>query len=113
MSVNRYDYIVYGWKLESIKDSKGEEIDRWDEKLLPMIEGHEGEEFTLIFDQMSNEYVVFGLLVSNENDDSCGWEFVDLKIEQFNPLEIKGKFQELFGYIPEQEPKLFIFSHFS
>ena len=113
MSVNRQDYIVYGWKFDSIKDSNNKDIDIWDDKYLPFREGWEGEEFTLVASQMTSDYMVFGLLISNKNEDSCGWEFVELKFDNLNAEKVKNKFKELFGHIPFKEPSLFIFSDFS
>lgn len=112
MSVDRKDYIVYGWKLDSIKDSDGEEIDCYDEKYEQYSCGVEGEEFTLVEDGMSGEYIVFGKLISSKNEDSCGWEFVELKFDNLDAEKVKDKFKELFGNLPSQEPRLFIFSHF-
>ena len=113
MSVDRKDYIVYGWRFDSIKDSTGKKIDVWDDKYKPYIEGWENEEFTLIYDGMCGQYTVFGLLILDKNDDSCGWEFVKLEFNNLDSDKVKNKFKELFGYTPEQEPELFIFSHFS
>lgn len=113
MSVDRQDYIVYGWKFDSIKDSTGEEIDVWDDKYEQYFHGVEGEEFTLVNDPMLDRFMVFGLLISNKNDDSNGWEYVRLEFKNLDSDKVKNKFKELFGYIPEQEPELFIFSHFS
>ena len=113
MSVDRSDYIIYGWKLPyELKDTKGENIDLWDDKFLPMIEGHPGEKFTLIIDGMCGKYNAFGLSVAQSNED---WEFEKLNFEDISSKkeQVKNKYKELFGTEIEEDPYLFIFSHFS
>lgn len=114
MSVDRTDYIVYGWKLPyDLKDSKGNEIDFWDDKFLPMIEGHKNEKFSIVIDGMCNDYVVFGITVATAGE--VGWDFFKLKI--LNVLryldELKDKYREIFDVEGEvADPYLFIFTHF-
>lgn len=113
MSVDRSDYIVYGWKLPyEIKNSKGEEIDLWDDKFLPMIEGHQGEKFTIIRDGMCGNYNAFGLYVAHSDEK---WNFNNLTFFDIesNKEQVKNKYKELFDSEIDEEPYLFIFSHFS
>jgi len=50
MGLSRTDYIVYGWKLPlNMTDKDGNEINFWDDKFLPYIEGHKGEEYDLYY----------------------------------------------------------------
>jgi len=111
MSVDRTDYIVYGWKLPfDIKNEKNEIIDLWDDKYRSMIEGHPGEEFTIIRDGMCAEYTVFGLSIDQTYDE---WDFVELDIKKYDPKKLKNKYKEMFDNDCKTEPYLFIFSHFS
>lgn len=116
MSVDRTDYIVYGWKLPYQIKNKNGVIDLWDDKYLPMMKGHKGEEYTIISDGMSGGYTVFGKLIISGGDKYEGWEFNDLSIDKLDANSVKAKYLELFelddiGGIGE--PTLFIFSHFS
>lgn len=116
MSVDRIDYIVYGYKLPYKLESKTGEIDIYDDKFLPMVEGHKGEEFTLISDGMYGDYNVFGLLISDDQANEWeGWNFTQLDFKNLDPEKVKQKYRELFDPIDEiiPEPTLFIFSHFS
>jgi hypothetical protein len=114
MSAYRSDHIVYGWKLPfDIKDGNGKSIDLWNDKFLPVIEGHEGEEFTLISDYMCGEYAVFGLGVKSCRDNEKGWGFEDLCFQDFDENKVIQKFRELFEIEPVEKPRLFIFSNYS
>lgn len=116
MGINRSDYIIYGWKLPfDIQNDKGKKIDLWDDKFLPMIEGHKGEEYVIIRDGMMGGYTVFGLEIANDGGSDEGWEFLNLSIlngDVFKPSLIE-KYIEMFDHKPKTDPKLFIFSHFS
>jgi hypothetical protein len=114
MGIDRTDYIVYGWKLPyDLKDSKGDKIDFWDDKYLPMIEGHENEKYSIIIDGMSGEYVVFGIIIA-QADESCGWNFVKLNQKQMIPDSLNFRYREVIDeHGPAVDPHLFIFSHFS
>jgi len=114
MSVNRTDYIVFGWKLPyELKNSKGERINFYDDdKYLPMIEGHPNEPYSLIIDGMSGDYIVFGKIIAEADDDE-GWGFNYLTNLIQDPYELISKYHEVFdvkGIIAH--PHLFIFSHF-
>lgn len=115
MSAYRTDHIVYGWKLPyDIKNSNGESIDLWNDKFLPMIEGHKGEKLTLIRDDMAGEYTVFGIRFKDCNSDE-GWDCEILE-PCFNGVDALGliiKFRELFDREPEGNPALLIFSHWA
>jgi len=113
MSVDRTDYIVYGWKLPyEMKNSKGEKIDFWDDKYLSMIEGHPDEIYSLIIDGMMGEYIVFGIVIK-QDEDGNGWNFIHLKNPMFDPNELKESYREVFDVEGEvADPYLFIFSHY-
>lgn len=113
MSVDRTDFIVYGWKLPYKLKNENGEIDLWADKFLPFIEGHKGVEYTLISDGMSGEYNVFGKLIAHATDDGNGWGFKNLDFTATNSEEVKSKYKELFEIdTSPSEPYLFIFSHF-
>lgn len=115
MGVDRTDYIVYGYKLPYRIENKNEEIDLWDEKFLPMIEGHQGEEFTIVRDVVLEKYVVFGKLIERCEGGYVGWDFVHLDIDQLDAEKVKSKYREVFELEEDEsiaEPHLFIFSHF-
>ena len=111
MSVSRTDAIVYGWKLPyGIRENFD------DEKFLPLIEGHKGEDFTLVIDGMCGGYIVFGLRLASGGDTYEGWDFINLDFKDLDAEKVKAKYRELFGLSPDAlcaEPYLFIFSHFS
>jgi hypothetical protein len=109
MGVDRSDYIVFGWK----RPSDNARFWADEEKYLPMIEGHQGEEFSLILDGMSGEYTVFGIILNSGGDKYEGWDFVQLDFKNLNAEKLKSKYREVFESEPETEPTLFIFSHFS
>lgn len=111
MSIDRTDYIVYGWKLPyDMKDSKGQEIDFWDEKFIPMIEGHKGEEYSLIIDQMMGEYIVFGKVIAEDDE---GWNFTYLTNIVQDSEKLMNKYREVFNVSGRiSEPYLFIFTHY-
>lgn len=113
MGVDRTDYIVYGWKLPyEVKNNEGE-IDFWDDKFLPYIEGHKGEIFSIIKDGMCGEYTVFGVRLARSKDDGGGWGFMYLEPPDFDPEKVKVKYLEVLGIEPTEEPRMFIFSHFN
>lgn len=114
MSIDRTDYIVYGWKLPyDMKDSKGNKISFWDEKFLPMIEGHKGEEYSIIIDNMCGNYIVIGKVLASTKE-SDGWNFIPLKYwDSSEREELKDKYRKMFdieGGVAD--PYLFIFTHF-
>lgn len=118
MSINRRDYIIFGWKLPyDVQNDKGETIDLWDDKFLPMIEGHKGEEYIIIRDGMCGDYTVFGLEIANDSGNEEGWAFLNLSLlnTESEPMRraLNEKYEELFNHKPRVYPKLFIFSHFS
>jgi hypothetical protein len=116
MSIDRTDYIVYGWKLPfEMKNSKGEKLDLWDDKYLPMIEGHEGEKYVIIRDQMCGDYMVFGIVLGSAGENN-GWNFFPIKgLNVFGQMyEVKDKYREVFEVEGEvADPYLFIFTHFN
>lgn len=119
MGVDRTDYIVYGWKLPyDIQDANGQNIDFWDNKFRPMIEGQRGVIHTIVRDGMTRDYTVFGVRIKSDHDQNVGWEFEHLDIMGFDQEELIADFRRLFN--PSEEfikaigkPTVFIFSHFS
>lgn len=114
MSVNRTDYIVFGWRLPyEINGPNGEKINFYDEeKYEPMLNGDPDEPYRLIIDGMMGEYVVFGKVITDAENDE-GWDFVHLTNLTPNSFELKEKYREVFNVQGEvADPYLFIFSHF-
>lgn len=119
MSISKTNYVVYGFNIpKSVLEKEDGFIDLDDDKLLPFIEGHKGEAFTLVDDGMCGEYTVFGLLVSRQ----CFYaeEGASINIVDVNDLEdsvVEEKTREVFGFDDEQmriigKPKLIIFQHY-
>ncbi len=120
MGVDRTDYIIFGFKF-SPKDLKQHGIDLWDDKYLPYIEGHQGVEYIIVNDGMSGEYVVFGKLI-NQADENEGSNFKKIEYDSFFSDQVNKaiiyKFKELFGNemyasIEDIDPQLLVFSHYS
>lgn len=111
MSMIRYDYIIFGWKLDrTIKDRNNDEVQLWDEAFIPYIEGHrKNQPFRIIDDRAFGEYMVFGYLIKQTEE----WDFFNLNTNLPNPEEVKQKYRDLFNNEPESEPKLFIFTNFT
>ena len=108
--IDRTDYIVYGYKIPKTISDK---IDMFDDKYLPMVEGHENEEFSLIIDYMSGTCNVFGIILERDDD---GWDFVDLNFSNLDAKKVKSKYCELFDLEKSdslEEPRIFIFTHLS
>ncbi len=110
MGLDRNDYIVFGYKIPYDR-----EINYFDdEKFSKHINGD--SIYTLIIDQMLGSYIVFGVLITQDND---GWDFVDLEDTdmfsedwKFNRrMYLKHNAKELFNIT--ENPKMFIFSHIS
>jgi len=112
MGVDRTDYIVYGWKLPAnYFETKG--IDIWGDKFLRYIEGWEGEKYTIIKDGMCGKYCVFGLMITQANEE--GFEFFEITNDSLSPIELTDKFKEVFGFTDESigYPKHLVFTHWS
>jgi len=111
MGLYRTDYIVYGWKLPLLmRDKDGNDIDFWDDKFLPYIEGHKGVDFTIVRD-FDNKQMAFGKLIGINSD---GWDYQNLDINKLDAKEVQDKYNEVFeveGSVAE--PYLFIFSHWN
>jgi hypothetical protein len=115
MSVYRTDYIVYGYNLPyELKNEKGK-IDLCSDKFLPMIEGHQGEQFSFISDGMCSDYNAFGIVIKSVSEYE-GWDFVNLDFKNLDAEKVKSKYREVFDLkegVSIADPYLFIFSHFS
>lgn len=114
MSIDRTDYIVYGWRLPSNpKNPKNEVFNVFDEKFLPMIEGHWNEPFRIYYDfSQRSGYTVFGIKLKMADN---GWQFAELNFDKnsFDVEKLKNKYKELFFVDGElTDPHIFIFSHY-
>ena len=113
MSINRTDYIVYGWRLPyKLKDNEGNNIDLYSDKLLPYVEGHEGVNYSIITDGMCGNYNVFGVILNQGGDEDEGWGFEELNLKDVDDEKLNKTFEVLFGKTPEVKAKMFIFSDF-
>lgn len=116
MSVDRTDYLILGYMMPyNLKTRKDEEIDLWDDKYLPYLEGWKDEKYRLIRDGMGGQYNVFGLVL-NQSDDYGGFDFIEIE-HPSDPGEyyLHQKALELFPDVDFDfsEPKLILFSHYS
>ena len=122
MGVDRSDYIIIGYKLPYTFNNvvTGKKVDWYDDIFLPMIEGRPGVEFSIITDQMSGEYAVFGKVLVSAYE--WGFNFKEIKYDDSDFDKVKEKFVELFGGYTvmdildkdfQYDPKLFVFSHFN
>lgn len=117
MSVTKQEYLMYGWKLDQdMHDADGNEIDWNSDELADL---HDDEDFAIIVDGMSGEYVVVGKIIVqgvSNHDGEGGFEEVhefDLaKIEKLKKGLLKT-YKKLLNSLPATEPKLLIFSHYS
>jgi len=115
MGVDRTDYIVHGYQLELTEDYEGNEIDFWDDEFLPMIEGHIGEDFSLITGEHGTP--VFGKILAQEDGGKYySWDPFDITQAMKtleDPTAIMNRYRQLFK-IPENgivpEPTVFIFT---
>ena len=104
MSVDRTDYIFFGWKL-----TNGEIPNYWD-----VIDSQTLGDFDIIPDQMLGKYIVFGKQVKRASEYD-GWDFVDLNLfftKDYSQGLIE-KYKEIVGKDPLVDPKLFIFTNFN
>jgi hypothetical protein len=118
MGMERTDYIVYGYKfdnIDNVRDINNVQFDMWDEKYLPMVEGHLDEPYSLITGE-GDVHLVFGKILEMSGDRE-GWDYVDLsKVGEKMTIDVMYKYKEIF-FVPEGQevpmPKLFIFSTWS
>jgi hypothetical protein len=107
MGIDRRDYVVKGWRLPFNK-----EIIQNDD-YLPMIEGHQGERFCIIMDDMCGSFMVFGERLASGGDENSGWEFELIRDSKINNEELVNKYIDIFGKSPDKNPQTFIFTVFS
>lgn len=104
MSVDRTDYIFFGWKL-----TKEEIPNYWD-----VIDSQTLGDFDIIPDQMLGKYIVFGKQIKRASEYD-GWDFEELSldIQRSEIYSLIEKYKEIVGKDPAANPKFFIFSNFS
>jgi hypothetical protein len=109
MSVQRIDYVVYGWKMKYIPNVYE------NEKLLPYLQGHKGIEFSLISDTMNGQYQVFGVVISKSDEIYVDFDFKEINIKKMNEKTdlLIDKYYDLFDELPNSLPDLIVFSHFN
>jgi len=109
MSVSKIDYIIHGWKLPYKiidKDGLEIEIDQWDYDRL------DENGYVFITDGMCCDYTVFGILVLELDDEGDGFDFINIDTN-FNDSKLNSRYFQIFGNEPTEEPKTFIFSHYT
>lgn len=120
MSVDRTDYVIYGYKIDP-KQLRRMGVNIHDDKHERMLCGHKEEKYRIVDDQMSGEYVVFGKLIAN-SDTYTGFKMTQISYQDFfdddEIEEIKNRFIGTFGFNPEvvdvdDEPQMIIFTHYS
>lgn len=117
MGVDRRDYVIIGYKLPyDVKTKTGEELIEkiWeDEMYLPMLEGWQNEEFILICDGMSGEYIAFGKEIASA-DEYEGFDFVEVEIDEADFDRVKIKANTIFPDIDYDFtlPKILIFTYY-
>lgn len=110
MGLYRSDQIVFGWHFgPDTVQAKNMNRLYVDDKLLPYIEGHEGVEYVL--DRSRDGTFSFGYDIAHADED--GWEYVALDKTLPDTETVKAKFKDAFGFLPIDEPKLFIFTDWS
>lgn len=119
MGVDKTDYLIVGYKIPyEVKTRDGQEFAQiiWEEKYMPMTEGHNGEKYSLIIDGMSGEYIVFGIVIQSA-DEYEGFKFtvIDEKLLTTQLDEVKDRANEIFNDLDFDfsEPKVMLFSHYS
>lgn len=117
MSVDRTDYIIIGYKMPyDVKFKSGQKLNNliWeDDKYLPLIEGWVSEDFRLISDGMSCNYIAFGLEIAS-SDKYLGFEFIEFEINTGDFDHVRSRAIELFSDFDFDfsQPKALIFSHY-
>ena len=129
MSVNRYDYVIIGYKMPyKFKNVvTGKEVDWWDDTFRPYIEGRPGVHYGIVLIEPNN-CVVFGKILARGDDDT-GFGFKNIDYDESDFGKVKEKFVELFGGYDVMdffekifsenndtgvyEPRLFAFSEFN
>lgn len=107
MGIDRRDYVGRGWKL-----SYNREV-IVNDKHLPMIEGHRGEKFSLISDDMCGAFLFFGEVLASGGDENEGWDFYVIGNTKTSNEELVDKYVDVFGKAPESNPQVMIFTVFS
>lgn len=107
MGIDRRDYVGRGWKLPYNRDII------LNDKYLPMIEGHRGENFSLISDDMCGTFLFFGEVLTTSGYGDEGWEFKVLPNGKLSNEELVDKYVEIFDKAPDNNPQTMIFSVFS
>lgn len=110
MGYSKYAKLVFGWKMtEPPIDSTGVEIDPYDSKFEPYICGREGVKETIIIDEMSENYIVFGIELGEVVDED-DFKFID--VSNLNSTALRDKFRDIFdAEAPEEDPKVMLFIH--
>lgn len=112
MSVYINRYLIYGWKLPyDMKDINGNLVRYNNELFTPMIDGEQGQIYSVFLDQMMGKYIVFGKVIL-DMDIEDGSSFEDVDLPEINKNMLIYKYNKLFGNKQlKEEPKLFKFIH--
>lgn len=120
MGVDATSYLVIGYKIDK-KTIQKYEIEPYSEEALPYVEGHRGIDLSIIYDQMCGNYIIFGKEIASHSEYSEN-EIEAIPLDQLTSqelrLRIKNDFIRVFGQhildiLPDQEPQILIFTHYS
>jgi hypothetical protein len=113
------NYVIFGFKIDTKKHNTPK-INIQDDKFQPYTEGRKNVPYAIIYDCMSDEYIVFGKLVNTIHEyDGNSFGIINLqKLEYLNTTQLNEDFIQLFGQdvydqLEEKEPQLLVFNHYS
>lgn len=106
MGYTRTEYVIIGYKIPY--DLIGDD----NEEFLPYIEGSPNVDVTIIKDDMSGDFAIFGkVLLSSDRDN--GFEFTEIEITDDDKRIVNNEFKKLFpDYKLTDEIKIIGFSHY-
>jgi hypothetical protein len=122
MGLYATNYVVYGFHINK-KELKKHNINHFSDEFMPYIEGQDGNDLSLIYDQVCGDYIVFGKELHSQGEhenntikaiplkelSTLDWEET-YKITQ-NFIKCIG--QDIFNQLQQKEPQLLIFTHYS
>jgi hypothetical protein len=122
MGIYATNYVVFGFTLNK-KELKKLSIKYMSEEFMPYIEGSTDTGYELIYDQVCDEYIVFGKVLNSEGqDDKHNIKAIPLKeisnLDWEESYKITQKFiecigQETYDQLQQKEPRLLIFTHYA
>ena len=122
MGIYATNYVVFGFTLNK-KELKKLSINYMSEKFMPYIEGNSDTDYNLIYDQVCDDYIVFGKVLNSEGQHN-EHKIKAIPLKEISNLDweesykITQKFiecigQEAYFQIQQKEPRLLIFTHYA